>query len=189
VWLAGLCIALSCSSLGAQQTVQEDLPQPRYLAAALADPASRLDTLLSVTAVARLLEYGSQADPGQAGEIEERFRDERAWLDHLAGRFSDLRTRTALLDPAAWYLQLELDEQQLAGSCSTEPMNAWRRACCRRSWPGWNVSRRFCGRRFSSNCRGIRRWLLRCPLSTWTGSTPGSPRNRRRRTAQPNLPT
>jgi hypothetical protein len=122
VWLAGLCIALSCSSLGAQQTVQEDLPQPRYLAAALADPASRLDTLLSVTAVARLLEYGSQADPGQAGEIEERFRDERAWLDHLAGRFSDLRTRTALLDPAAWYLQLELDEQQLAAGLLVSPL-------------------------------------------------------------------
>jgi hypothetical protein len=120
--LAAACIVLFCVSLHAQETGLEHLPEPRYLAAALSDPASRVETLLTMAAVARLLDYGSQTDPARHGEIEARFRDERAWLDRLAGRFGELPMSTALLDPAAWYLQLELDQQQLAAGLLVSPL-------------------------------------------------------------------
>jgi len=120
-WLACLCL-LPVGDLSAQQSALEDLPEPRNLAAALSDPDSRLDTLLSVTAVARLLDYGGAGHPGRVAEIQESFREDRAWLDRLAGRFTDLRPRAAMLDPAAWYLQLELDPQRLAPGLLVSPL-------------------------------------------------------------------
>ena len=126
VRLAVLLMALFGSGLAAQQAAQqaapEELPEPRYLAAALSDPASRFDTLLSITAVARLLDSGSPPVANGSSGIAERFRDDRAWLDRLAGRYVEVRMRTALLDAAAWYLQLELDEQRLAPGLLVSPL-------------------------------------------------------------------
>ena len=65
----------------AQAVLPADAPEERHLAAALADEVSRGDTLLTLAAVARMLQYGSQADPARVGELEARFRDDRAWLD------------------------------------------------------------------------------------------------------------
>ena len=84
-----LCGLLCTAPLNAQQEVPQDpladLPESKHLAAALADKASRGDTLLTLAAVAQMLTYGSQADPARVGELEARFRDDRAWLDRLAG--------------------------------------------------------------------------------------------------------
>ena len=121
-WLAALLLAPCCPGLGAQETGLEDLPELRYLAAAVSDPASRFDTLLSITALARLLDLEGQADLASAGDIEARFREDRAWLDRLAARFGELPMRTALLDPSAWYLQLELDRRQLAPGLLVSPL-------------------------------------------------------------------
>ena len=120
--LAALFLLLFGPGLGAQQTAFDDLPELRYLAAAVSDPASRLDTLLSMTAVARLLNYEGQAESASPSDIEARFREDRAWLDRLAGRLGELPMRTALLDPSAWYLQLELDRKQLAPGLLVSPL-------------------------------------------------------------------
>ncbi len=128
--LGVLALLFCCGSVGAQQEGQEegqqaplaDIPQARHLAAALADESSRGDTLLTLAAVARLLQYGSQADPGRLAELEARFRDDRAWLDRLAARFVEVPLRPSLLDPAAWLLARELDEQNLSPELLVSPM-------------------------------------------------------------------
>jgi len=113
-----LAVTLCCGALSAQQNTIEDplaeIPEVRHLAAALADEASRGDTLLTLAAVAQMLQYGSQTALENPGELEARFRDDRAWLDRLAVRFSTLPMRPALLDPAAWFLARELERQGLS---------------------------------------------------------------------------
>ncbi|MCU0989734.1 MAG: hypothetical protein MUE63_09175 [Xanthomonadales bacterium] len=102
------------------------VPSARHLAAALSDQASRGDTLLTVATVARLLEYGVDADPERdperAVEIEARFRAERAWLDRLAARSAELPWRPSLLDPPAWFLLRELDQHGVAPGPLVSPL-------------------------------------------------------------------
>jgi hypothetical protein len=124
-----LLAALCCGDLAAQQerlaALQENLdavPQARHLAAALSDQASRSDTLLTVATVARLLDYGRQAAPARAAELEARFREERAWLDRLAARSADLALRPSLLDPSAWFLLRELDQHGVAPGPLVSPL-------------------------------------------------------------------
>lgn len=117
-----LASVLFCSGLAAQEQAFEDVPRTRHLAAALSDQASRADTLLTITAVARLLEYGRQADPARAAELEARFREERAWLDRLAARYVDLPSRPSLLDPSAWFLLRELDQHQVSPDLLVSPL-------------------------------------------------------------------
>lgn len=100
----------------------QDLPEPRHLAAALSDPESRDDTLLTLIALTRLLDYGRQADPERLAGLADRFRDERAWLDHLAMRFSELPRRVTLFDPSAWYLLLQLDQHDLLPGPLVSPL-------------------------------------------------------------------
>jgi len=107
--LSALSLLLCCGPIMAQEPTPEatpevvlaELPGTRHLAAALADESSRSDTLLTLAAVAHLLQYGSQADASRVAELEARFRDDRAWLDRLAGRFVAVPMRPPLLDPAA----------------------------------------------------------------------------------------
>jgi hypothetical protein len=128
--LGFIALLLSCGAVGAQQQDSQesredpslDIPQTRHLAAALADESSRGDTLLTLVAVAQLMQYGSQADPGRLAELEARFRDDRAWLDRLAARFVEVPLRPSLLDPAAWLLARELDEQNLSPELLVSPM-------------------------------------------------------------------
>ena len=117
-----LAACLSCADLAAQQEGLAAVPQARHLAAALSDQASRSDTLLTMAAVVRLLEYGGQADPARAAELETRFREERAWLDRLATRTADLRLRPSMLDPSAWFLLLELDQHGLTPDLLVSPL-------------------------------------------------------------------
>lgn len=99
-----------------------NLPAPRHLAASLSDPQSRLDTLMTMVAVARLQVYGHSPVAGQFDGLATRFRDERAWLDHLADRYTHLPVRGSLLDPVAWYLALELDQQNLVPGLMVSPL-------------------------------------------------------------------
>lgn len=116
------CAGLSSAGLGAQEEGFEDVPRSRHLAAALSDQASRGDTLLTMAAVARLLDYGRQADPASTAELESRFREERAWLDRLAARYVDLPSRPSLLDPAAWFLLQELDQHGMSPELAVSPL-------------------------------------------------------------------
>jgi hypothetical protein len=127
--LSALTLLLCCAPIQAQEAAQEaqkevlaELPGTRHLAAALADESSRSDTLLTLAAVAQLLQYGSQADASRVAELEARFRDDRAWLDRLAGRFVAVPMRPPLLDPAAWLLARELDQQNLSPDSLVSPM-------------------------------------------------------------------
>lgn len=117
-----LALCLCCADVAAQQPGLDAVPQARHLAAALSEQASRSDTLLTVAAVARLLEYGRQADPVRVTELETRFREERAWLDRLAAHTADLQLRPSMLDPSAWYLLRELDQHGLTPDLLVSPL-------------------------------------------------------------------
>jgi hypothetical protein len=124
---AGFCLSvlflfLGCCSLQAQVLVLDDLPETQHLAMALSDQESRTGALMTMVAVARLLEYGLSADMDDIDALESRFRDERAWLDRLAGHYLDLPMRGSELDPAAWFLLFELDRHQLSPGLSVSPL-------------------------------------------------------------------
>ena len=57
-WLVAVGLAYGQSV--EETEVSEHIPTPRHLAAALSEEASRSDTMLTITAVAQLLSYGSQ---------------------------------------------------------------------------------------------------------------------------------
>lgn len=118
-------LALCCRPLLAQDDPvgsEIDIPEARHLAAALADEASRVDTLLTLAAVANMLQYASHPDPARLDELHARFRDDRAWLDRLATRFTEIPLRPPLLDPAAWLLVRELDQHSLAPGSLVSPL-------------------------------------------------------------------
>jgi hypothetical protein len=126
----GVAALLFCGQANAQVSAEAkapddllaDVPGTRNLAAALADEASRNDTLLTLAAVAQLLQYGRQADPERLADLETRFRDDRAWLDRLTTRFAELPHRPSLMDPAAWYLERELDSYGLTPGILVSPL-------------------------------------------------------------------
>ena len=73
-------------------------------------------------AVARLLEYGVSAELTDVDAVANRFRDDRAWLDRLAGHYLDLPMRGSQLDPAAWFVMLELDQHLMAPGLAVSPL-------------------------------------------------------------------
>jgi hypothetical protein len=119
---AWLALPLAAQDEPAADPVWQDLPEQRHLAASLSDPDSRGDTLLTLIAVTRLLDYGRQPDPARLDELADRFRDERAWLDRLAARFTALPWRVTLFDPAAWYLLLQLEQHDLLPGPLVSPL-------------------------------------------------------------------
>jgi len=117
-----LCGLFCCDPLPAQSNELPDVPQRRHLAAALADDASRTDTLMTLAAVAALLQYGAHSDISRSAELETRFRNDRAWLDRLAARYGQLPIRPSILDPAAWFLSRELYRRELEPDNLTSPL-------------------------------------------------------------------
>jgi hypothetical protein len=98
------------------------LPQVRDLAAALSNPVSRDDALLTMIALSRSLPHDPQATPGQWPPSEASLRDDRAWLDRLAGHYAGLPSRSTALDPAAWFIQQELGQQDILPSMQVSPL-------------------------------------------------------------------
>ncbi len=115
---------LLVSSLKAQEITVEGLPTTGHLAAALSDPASRMDTLVNLAVMAQVLEDASLTDPGNAGNLEARLRDERAWLDRLAARFFEVPLRSAVLDASAWFILKELNQHEISPSSLVSPSGA-----------------------------------------------------------------
>ncbi|MCH7506706.1 MAG: hypothetical protein IID60_05345 [Proteobacteria bacterium] len=93
-----------------------ELPGMEHLAASLSHQASRLEALLTMVVVDHLLE-----DPAASGQLEARWQDERAWLDRLAARFPHLPLRSSAMDPASWFVLLELDQHQITPSSLASP--------------------------------------------------------------------
>ena len=126
--LVGLLVLLFSFAVPAQaETLDEtpielpndmsgELPGMEHLAAALSHDASRLDALLTMVVVDHLLE-----DPAASGQLDAHWRDERAWLDRLAARFPELPVRSSAMDPASWFLLLELDQHQITPSSLVSP--------------------------------------------------------------------
>ncbi|MEE8495190.1 MAG: hypothetical protein V3S21_01820, partial [Xanthomonadales bacterium] len=126
--LAGLLVLLlSFAVLAQEETLAENppelaldpsggLPGMDHLAASLSHEGSRLETLLILVVVDRLLE-----DPAAPGRLEDRWQDERTWLDRLAARFPLLPMRSSAMDPASWYVLLELDQHRITPSSLVSP--------------------------------------------------------------------
>ena len=114
-----LASAPACRAMSAEP---EGLPRVRELAAALSEPASRTDTLLTLIALSRLLERAPPASADAVAPAVEAFVDDRAWLDRLAARHAQLPTRSTVLDPAAWFLQLELARRGIHPSHDNSPL-------------------------------------------------------------------
>ena len=110
------------SALWAQESALEDLPGSRHLAAALSDPASRTDTLMTLMVAAHLLEDVALKDIGDAASLASRFRDDRSWLDRLALRYPDVPLRSSSLDVSAWFLLKELDQHELVPPPLVSPL-------------------------------------------------------------------
>ncbi|NNL04560.1 MAG: hypothetical protein HKO85_04665 [Xanthomonadales bacterium] len=108
--------------MGSQDIADElGVPGTRQLAAALADPGSRVDTLLTMAVVLNLSDYGRYARLDQVAAYTARFGDERAWLDKLADRYGTVPFRSSLLDPSAWLLLVELDQYDLSPGPAVSP--------------------------------------------------------------------
>jgi hypothetical protein len=127
LWRLLLCLILPLVSFGlsAQEEPENllaDLPETRQLAAALSEPDFRTDTLMTMITVARMLDSGYTTGPAQTQKLEDRFRDERAWLDRLAERYAEMPMRGSLLDPSAWNLLVKLDQKQLVPDSSSSPL-------------------------------------------------------------------
>ena len=124
-WLRAACLAFllvpALSAASVENAEQLGLPESRHLSAALSDPESRIDTLLTLAAVQRLADYGRYARAHEVSEYAERFRRDRAWLDRLARHYLELPLRSSLFDPAAWLLLLELDQHDLSPGPAVSP--------------------------------------------------------------------
>ena len=107
---------LSENPLELPSSLSGELPGMEHLAASLSHDASRLDALLTMIVVNHLLE-----DPAVSGQLEAHWQDERAWLDQLAARFPNLPVRSSAMDPAAWFVLLELDQHQITPSSLVSP--------------------------------------------------------------------
>lgn len=126
--LAGLLLLLLSFAVPAQvETLDEnqvelpnglsgELPGMEHLAASLSHESSRLEALLTMLVVDHLLE-----DPAASGQLETRWQDERAWLDQLTARFPHLPVRSSAMDPASWFVLLELDQHQISPTTLVSP--------------------------------------------------------------------
>ncbi len=105
-----------------QEVMIEDLPGTTGLAIALADRELRADTLLTMIAVAQLLEYGTSSSQAEPKTLAARFREDRAWLDRLAERYTVLPSRGSQLDPAAWFVTLKLMQHEVTPGLFISPL-------------------------------------------------------------------
>ena len=116
---------LAFFSMAAFAQTQEDespLPESRHLAASLSDPESRIETLMTMVAVARLEEHLATARPVNVEELALQFQEDRGWLDQLSARYGRLPMRGSLFDPAAWLLLQELDQYELVPGANASPL-------------------------------------------------------------------
>lgn len=100
----------------------QDLPRVTHLAATLSDPSARIDSLMTMIAVATLMENTPVAAAADPAALEARFIDDRAWLDRLALHYIGLPMRGTHLDSSAWFVLDELELHQLAPGPDTSPL-------------------------------------------------------------------
>lgn len=118
-----LCVAGNArGQSSASGEVSPGWPAMERLAEAVADREHRDDALLTVAAVAQLqasLRARPADDPAAAAR---QLLSDRDWLEGLARRFGRPEPRSPVLDPAAWRVQLKLDQYQLVPSFISSPL-------------------------------------------------------------------
>jgi hypothetical protein len=124
--LIGLALMIcgSVSAAAAEEAVSDSvrLPTIQDLAAVLSEPASRTDALLTLIAIVQMLPANVAVEQDQASLPEALFRDNRAWLDRLVARYSNLPSRSTILDPAAWFIQQELGQHEIIPPARVSPL-------------------------------------------------------------------
>jgi len=122
--LVSLLLVISAPGVRGKESVADQavLPTTRQLAAAIAEPSSRLNALLTVIAISYTLPKVPVTEPEQAAELETRYLDNRAWLDQLAARYQKLPSRSTILDPAAWFIQQELGQHDIVPPIRVSPL-------------------------------------------------------------------
>ncbi len=110
-------------AMALEQTVSfDDLADARNLAASIADPDSRADTLTTMLAVARLHNRLSATHASTLDTVSASFIEERAWLDRLARRYGTFTQRGSVIDPPAWLVQSELEQHDLEANDLITPL-------------------------------------------------------------------
>ena len=115
-------VLFSTSIAGQEEFTDIELPEVRHLAAALSDPESRIETLVTVVAVARLEQHVAVARPLDVEVLAQQFQEDRGWLDQLSARYRRLPMRGSLFDPAAWLLLQELDQYEMVPGTNASPL-------------------------------------------------------------------
>lgn len=94
--------------------VTVSLPDPQQMAMALATPGLRQKTLLDLAVAAHVLSRAEDEliELSQV-TLAQRFLDDRAWLQMLVERYGWAQPRSAILDPAAWLVLIDLQQHGL----------------------------------------------------------------------------
>jgi len=97
------------------------LPSSLQVAKALADPASRLETLLDLAAAQNVVSYAQRNLEADSATLAQKFSDDRGWLARLVEHYGWVQPRSAVLDPAAWLVLDELEQHNLRAMALVYP--------------------------------------------------------------------
>jgi len=91
------------------------LPDSHEMALALATPGSRSRALLDLASAMNTLNRADGDSSVDHAALAQHFLDDRAWLQLLVDRYGWTAPHSAILDPAAWMVLLELQQNDLEG--------------------------------------------------------------------------
>jgi hypothetical protein len=117
-----LLALVASATLADDPPALESLPGEQHVAASLADPVSRADTLLTMLAVYRLHERLRAATTFSAAPVVTAFSEDRTWLDRLSVRYGGAVQHSSVIDPSAWLVQRELEQHDLDADQLIEPL-------------------------------------------------------------------
>jgi len=104
------------TSTGADEVIAESpvtLPGSRQMALALATPALRREALLDLAVAANITGRVKLDQAADSAVFARQFLDDRGWLARLVERYGWAEPHSAILDPAAWLVQVELQQHDL----------------------------------------------------------------------------
>ncbi len=97
-------------------------PDVAQLANAITQPGSRLEVMATAAAAARLQSNLRTRAVSEPEELVRQLLADRDWLVGLARRYGAPASRSPVLDPAAWRVQLQLDQYGLLPSYISSPL-------------------------------------------------------------------
>ncbi len=100
------------------------LPDSHQMALMLATPELRQSTLLDLAVAAHLVRRAKSEPEKDHGELSRAFLDDRGWLQMLVDRYGWVRPHSSVLDPAAWLVVTELQQQDISDLALVFPGHA-----------------------------------------------------------------